>query len=166
MVNKLDQGIERCFQAAKKAFSFFNAIMVTVLVGVVIIDVFSSLLKFPIIITAELTGLMFAWITALSGVLIAIDNENIALTFVKDKFSPKARFYVDSLIDLVCLAFSCIMFKASIELNLEMYTQRMPLFGFSKVALYASMALMFGLIAVVLILNLIRRFIRRKEASQ
>lgn len=165
-MNKLDQGIERCFQVTKKTFAFFNAVMVTVLVGVVIVDVFSSLLKFPIIITAELTGLMFAWITALSGVLIAIDDENIALTFVKNRFSPKARFYVDSLIDLVCLVFSGIMFKASVELNLEMYTQRMPLFGFSKVALYASMALMFGLIAVVLILNLIRRFVRRKEASQ
>lgn len=164
-MNQLALVIEKIYGAIKKVFSFLNAIMVTVLVGVVVLDIVGTLLKCPITITVELTGLMFAWITALAGVLIVMDDENIALTFIKDKFHGVTRLIVDLIIDGLSLAFSILMFKSSIEINMEMATQRMAQFGFSKCVLYSSMSVMFGLISIVLILQIILRFVKKEKAA-
>lgn len=163
MSKKFDMFVNKFFDGIEKVFSFFNAIMVTVMVAVVVFDVFSTLFKYPIAITTELTGLTFAWITGFSGVLIAMRDENISLTIIKDKFSGASRLVVDTLIDLACIAFSYIMFRASWEMCLSMKTLYMPLFRFPKTVLYAAMLLMFGLITVTMILRVIQRLLKKWE---
>lgn len=166
MGKKFDLFVDRFFNALEKVFSFFNAIMVTVMVTVVILDVFSTLLKYPITFTTELTGLTFAWLTGFSGVLIAMRDENIALTIIKDKFSGPLRLVFDTGIDIACIIFSFIMFRASWEMCISMKNLYMPLFRLPKTVLYASMLMMFGLSALTLTLRVIQRLIRKGEINE
>ncbi len=160
MVQKIDKGIEKFFSIICTVFSSLNALMVIVLIGVVVLDIFSTLLKYPITITSELTGLMFAWITGLSGVIIAIKGENIALTFIKDKFKGKA---IHLFIYAVTLIFCSIMFVSSIFINQQVTTQIMPLLGVSKSVIYSSMIVMFFLISVVTALQMIRYILKKGD---
>ncbi len=164
MSKKFDMFVERIFGATEKIFACFNAVMVTVMVSVVVLDMFSTLLKYPITVTTELTGLTFAWITGLSGILIAMRDENIALTIIKDKFKGTARRILDTVIDVMCGVFSFIMFCASWEMCISMKDLYMPLFRFPKTVLYASMFVMFGCITLVLVLKIIQRWIRGEES--
>lgn len=163
MSKKFDTLVNKFFDGIEKVFAFFNAILVTIMVTVVVVDVFSTLLKFPIAITTELTGLTFAWITGLSGVIIAMRDENISLTILKDKFSGIPRLIIDTLIDLACIVFSYIMFRASWEMCVSMKDLYMPLFRFPKTVLYAAMLLMFGLITVTMTLRVIQRLLKKWE---
>jgi TRAP-type C4-dicarboxylate transport system permease small subunit len=147
--------IESFFLYIKKVYGVISAIAVVVLTAVVLADIFGTLLKFPVIYTSEITGLMFVWITALSGVIIQIDKENIALTVVKDKFAPKTRLFVNTLINIVCGIFCVIMCKSSIDLISDIYTQKMALLEISKAFLYIAMTVLFGMLALVLLLQII-----------
>jgi len=165
MSKKFDMFVERIFGAIEKIFACFNAVMVTVMVSVVVLDMFSTLFKYPITVTTELTGLTFAWITGLSGILIAMRDENIALTIIKDKFTGTARRILDTVIDVMCGVFSFVMFCASWEMCISMRDLYMPLFRFPKTVLYASMFLMFGCITLVLALRIIQRWMKKGEES-
>lgn len=162
MAEKFNAFVDRFFDITETVFSFFNAILVTTMITVVVIDVFSTLFKFPITITTELTGLTFAWITGFSGVIITMRDGNISLTIIKDKFTGIGRLIIETLIDILCIVFSGLMFAASWEMCISMKNLYMPLFRFPKTVLYLSMFLMFGLITVVMLLRIIRRFLNRE----
>lgn len=159
MRTKFNTFVDCFFEWIEKIFSFFNAILVTVMITVVVVDIFSTLFKYPIIITTELTGLTFAWITCFAGVLITMRDENIALTIIKDKWKGKARLVIETIIDLLCIAFSYLMFTASWEMCISMKDLYMPLFRFPKTVLYLSMFVMFALITLIMLLRIIRRFL-------
>ncbi|MCI8664179.1 MAG: TRAP transporter small permease [Hungatella sp.] len=159
MRTKFNHTLNRFFDLTETIFSFFNAILVTIMIVVVVLDVFSTLLKYPITITTELTGLTFAWITGFSGVIITMRDGNIALDIVKTKFKGTAKIIVDTVIDMICIAFSWLMFTASWEMCVSMKELYMPLFRFPKTVLYLSMLLMFGMITLVLLLRIIQRFV-------
>ncbi len=140
----------------EKGINFICALLVAFLTIVVSTEVISRyFLGFPIAITTELTNITFPWITALAAISITIHEENISLMFVKEKFSPKIRNYVEILINILSITFSAIMVKSSIDLSLQLKTQTMALLGFSKVVLYGSIVVGFTMITIVLIYQLI-----------
>lgn len=163
MIQKIDHGIDVFYGVIQKVFSTLNAIMVAVLTSVVICDIVGTLLKYPITFTVELTGIMFAWITGLSGVLIAIDDGNIALTFIRDKFKGRAKWVLVLIIDLLSLVFSVVMCIASIQVNSELHMQRMAMLQCSKSVLYMSMVVMFFFISIVMLTKIFRLFTRKED---
>lgn len=165
MGTKFNSFVRAYFKWIEKIFSFLNAVLVAVMIAVVLADVFATFFKYPITITTELTGPTFAWITGFSGVLIAMSDENISLTIIKDKFTGMPRKLLETVIDLFCLGFSCLMFAASWEMCVSMQNLYMPLFRFPKSVPYASMLLMFGLITVTMLLRIIGRFLGKEEVK-
>ncbi|SNS90977.1 TRAP-type C4-dicarboxylate transport system, small permease component [Anaerovirgula multivorans] len=140
----------------EKAINFICALLVAFLTIVVSTEVISRyFFCFPIAITTELTNITFPWITALAAIVITIHEENISLMFVKEKFSPRMKYYVEILINLLSITFCGIMVKSSIELSLQLRTQTMALLGFSKIILYGSFAIGFIMMTIVLIYQLI-----------
>lgn len=165
MGTKFNRFVRMYFNWIEKVFSFLNAVLVAIMIVVVLADVFATFFKYPITITTELTGLTFAWITGFSGVLIAMGDENISLTIIKDKFTGVPGKLLDTVIDMFCLGFSCLMFAASWEMCVSMHSLYMPLFRFPKSIPYGSMLVMFGLIMVTMVLRIIQRFLVKEEGT-
>lgn len=151
IISKMEMGI-----------NFICALLVAFLTIVVSTEVISRyFFGFPIAITTELTNITFPWITALAAIVITIHEENISLMFVKEKFPPRIRFYVEILINLLSITFCAVMVKSSIQLSLQLRTQTMALLGFSKIVLYGSIVVGFIMMTIVLIYQLILKIVRK-----
>lgn len=112
--------------------------------------------KSPIVITTEMTNILFPWIVSLSAISIARDNGNTALVFIKEKFRGTFRHVVEVAVHVVMLYFSVFMSYASFELSKSLSKEILVLTGISKALVYGSMFVGFVGITIVVAFNLIK----------
>ncbi len=154
----------RFFQILERIVNVLSAVLVAFLTVVVSTEVISRyFFGFPITITTELTTIAFPWIVALAAITITINDENLALLFVKDSFKGRKRFVIEIILRTLSLVFSVIMTKASFELNVLLSSQRMALLQFSKVVLYSSVFVSFAFMSLILAYKLYSLFAHERE---
>lgn len=139
----------------------FIELLCGILVGILTVVIFGSVmsrafLDMPITITTEITSLVFPWITALAAILITVNEEHIALVFIKGKFSGNARKSIDIMILFLSIGFCAIMTKSSFDLCVKLKDQILPLTRISKVVMYGSVLVAFALMLFILVYQLLK----------
>ncbi len=153
---KIDRGI----YVITNALGIIAGIMMALLTGFVFTEVlFRYVFKSPIVITTEMTNILFPWIVSLSAISIAKDNGNTALVFIKEKFKGIFRHVAEISVHMVMLYFSVFMAIASFNLSSSLSREIMVLTGISKALVYGSMFVGFVEIAVVVGFNLLKYII-------
>lgn len=112
--------------------------------------------KSPIVITNEMTNILFPWIVSLSAISIARDDGNTALVFIKQKFKGKLRHVVEIAVHVIMLYFSVFMAVASFSLCKSLAKEILVLTGISKAMVYGSMFVGFVGITLVVGFNLLK----------
>lgn len=112
--------------------------------------------KAPIVITSEMTNILFPWIVSLSAISIAKDNGNTALVFIKEKFTGMTRHVIEIAVHMIMLYFSVLMSVASFNLCVSLKKEILVLTGISKALVYGSMFIGFIGITIVIAFNLIK----------
>lgn len=139
----------------EKVINIISAMLVAFLTIVVGTEVISRyFFGLPIAITTELTNITFPWIVALAATTITLNDENISLLFIKEKFKGRRRFILETILQILSIIFCLFMVKSSFDLNMTLSTQRMALLGFSKVVLYSSVLLSFSIMSIIMIYKL------------
>lgn len=151
----------------EKIINIFSAILVALLTIVVGSEVISRyFFGLPNIYTTELTSIIFPWIVALSAITITLNDENISLVFVKEKFKGRSRFVLDTVLLIISIIFCIFMIKSSFDLNVTLSTQKMALLRLSKVVLYSSVLLSFSFMTIILVYKLIVSFKQHSEVQK
>lgn len=112
--------------------------------------------KSPIVITNEMTNILFPWIVSLSAISIARDDGNTALVFIKQKFKGNLRHVVEIAVHVIMLYFSVFMAVASFSLCKSLAKEILVLTGISKAMVYGSMFIGFVGITLVVSFNLLK----------
>ncbi|MGE4531268.1 MAG: TRAP transporter small permease [Acidithiobacillus sp.] len=153
IVTAIDSVIEKF----TRLLSGLGGILMAVMTCFVFVDVTCRyIFKTPVVISNEMTNILFPWIVALSAVSIARNNGNTALTFIKEKFHGAFRHCLEILVYLVMIYFSTMMTKAAWLLCYQLRREILALTRVSKVAVYGSMLICFGGITLVVTWNLIK----------
>lgn len=154
---KIFKIIDKGVNSLANVLSTIAGIMMALLTAFVFAEVVSRyVLKTPIIITTEMTNILFPWIVALSAITIAKDNGNTALVFIKEKFTGITRHVIEIIVHLIMLNFSVAMAIASYSLSYSLRNEILALTRISKVFTYGSMFICFVGIAIVVGYNLIK----------
>ncbi|MDR1832211.1 MAG: TRAP transporter small permease subunit [Fusobacteriaceae bacterium] len=149
--------LEKTIYLITDVLSGIAGIMMAVLTGFVFMEVLCRyVFKRPIVITSEMTNLLFPWIVALSAIAIAKSNGNTALVFIKERFKGTTRHVIEILVHMVMLYFSVSMIIASFSLSLSLRNEILVLTGISKMFTYGSMVVGFSGVALVVSYNLIK----------
>ncbi|MCI9161909.1 MAG: TRAP transporter small permease [Lachnospiraceae bacterium] len=153
---KIDRGI----YVFTNALGIVAGIMMALLTGFVFAEVLCRyVFKSPIVVTTEMTNILFPWIVSLSAISIAKDNGNTALVFIKEKFRGTFRHVAEIAVHMVMLYFSVFMAVASFNLSSSLSKEIMVLTGISKALVYGSMFVGFVGITIVVGFNLFKYII-------
>ena len=153
---KIDRGI----YVFTNAVGIVAGIMMALLTGFVFAEVLCRyVFKSPIVVTTEMTNILFPWIVSLSAISIAKDNGNTALVFIKEKFRGTFRHVAEIAVHMVMLYFSVFMAVASFNLSSSLSKEIMVLTGISKALVYGSMFVGFVGITIVVGFNLFKYII-------
>lgn len=153
---KIDRGI----YVFTNALGIVAGIMMALLTGFAFAEVLCRyVFKSPIVVTTEMTNILFPWIVSLSAISIAKDNGNTALVFIKEKFRGTFRHVAEIAVHMVMLYFSVFMAVASFNLSSSLSKEIMVLTGISKALVYGSMFVGFVGITIVVGFNLFKYII-------
>lgn len=149
--------IEKGIYVFTNALGILAGLMMALLTGFVFAEVLCRyIFKSPIVITTEMTNILFPWIVSLSAISIAKDNGNTALVFIKEKFRGTFRHVAEIAVYMVMLYFSVFMAVASFKLSSSLSKEIMVLTGISKALVYGSMFIGFVGITIVVGFNLLK----------
>jgi|GEM_PF-2383700 len=112
--------------------------------------------KAPIVITSEMTSILFPWIVMLSAISIAKNEQNTALVLFRNKFRGIYKHVVEIAIYLITLYFSTFMTIASFNLCMSLRREILALTRVSKAFTYGSMVIGFTGISLVVAYNMIK----------
>lgn len=133
--------------------SAFLIALLTIVVGAEVISRY--FFGFPIVFTTELTSIIFPWIVALAAITITMNDENISLLFIKEKFKGRSRYIIEAVLQIISILFCILMVKSSFDLNVALSTQTTALLRLSKVVLYSSVLFSFSVMTIILVHKLI-----------
>lgn len=151
--NKLEKGVN-LFTAI---LSGIAGIMMALLTGFVFAEVLCRyVFHAPIVITSEMTNILFPWIVGLSAIAIAKDGGNTALVFVKEKFSGMPRHVLEVIIHVVMIYFSVVLSIASFQLSWSLRREILVLTHVSKALVYGSVFVGFVGVTIVVAFNLLK----------
>lgn len=154
---KLLHKIDKAVDMFTNVLSGIAGIMMALLTGFVFAEVLCRyVFKSPIVITTEMTNILFPWIVALSSISIARDNGNTALVFIKEKFQGTACHIVEIIVHIIMLYFSVFMSVASFNLCVSLKNEILVLTRVSKVFTYGSMFIGFVGITIVVAYNMVK----------
>lgn len=154
---KLLHKIDKAVAIFTNVLSGTAGIMMALLTGFVFAEVLCRyVFKSPIVITTEMTNILFPWIVALSSISIARDNGNTALIFIKEKLSGNACHAAEIVVHIIILYFSVFMSVASFNLCVSLKNEILVLTRVSKVFTYGSMFIGFLGITIVVTYNLLK----------
>ena len=149
--------IEKGSYVFTNSLGILAVLMMSLLTGFVFAEVLCRyIFKSPIVITTEMTNILFPWIVSLSAISIAKDNGNTALVFIKEKFRGTFRHIAEIAVHMVMLYFSVFMAIASFKLSSSLSKEIMVLTGISKALVYGSMFVGFVGITIVVGFNLLK----------
>jgi len=104
-LKKIEQIIKRTAELFSIAAS---AAIVIAMVLVVINVILRAVFKSPILGTYEYTGFLAVLIISLGMAYVLLVNAHIAVDFIVEKFSIRARGYIDSITGFIVLVFSIV----------------------------------------------------------
>lgn len=149
--------IDKVVHMLSNVLSGIAGIMMGLLTAFVFAEVLCRyVFKSPIVITNEMTNILFPWIVSLSAISIARDNGNTALIFIKEKFKGTQRHVVEIAVHVIMLYFSVFMAVASFNLCKSLAKEILVLTGISKALVYGSMFVGFVGITLVVGFNLLK----------
>lgn len=149
--------IDKVVHILSNVLSGIAGIMMALLTAFVFAEVLCRyVFKSPIVITNEMTNILFPWIVSLSAISIARDNGNTALIFIKEKFKGTLRHAVEIAVHVIMLYFSVFMAVASFNLCKSLAKEILVLTGISKALVYGSMFVGFAGITLVVGFNLLK----------
>ena len=149
--------IDKIVHMLSNVLSGIAGIMMALLTAFVFAEVLCRyVFKSPIVITNEMTNILFPWIVSLSAISIARDNGNTALIFIKEKFKGTLRHIVEIAVHVIMLYFSVFMAVASFNLCKSLAKEILVLTGISKALVYGSMFVGFVGITLVVGFNLLK----------
>lgn len=149
--------IDKMVHVLTNVLSGIAGIMMGLLTGFVFAEVLCRyVFKSPIVITTEMTNILFPWIVSLSAISIARNNGNTALIFIKEKFTGTARHAVEIMVHAIMLYFSVFMAVSSFNLCKSLAKEILVLTGISKALVYGSMFVGFVGITIVVAFNLFK----------
>lgn len=149
--------IDRIIHMLSNLLSGVAGIMMALLTVFVFAEVLCRyVFKSPIVITNEMTNILFPWIVLLSAISIARDDGNTALVFIKQKFEGRLRHIVEVAVHVIMLYFSVFMSVASFNLCKSLAKEILVLTGISKAMVYGSMFVGFVGITLVVGFNLLK----------
>ncbi len=152
--------IEKGIYVFTNTLGILAGLMMALLTGFVFAEVLCRyIFKSPIVITTEMTNILFPWIVSLSAISIAKDNGNTALVFIKEKFRGTFRHIAEIAVHMVMLYFSVFMAIASFKLSSSLSKEIMVLTGISKALVYGSMFVGFVGITIVVGFNLLKNIV-------
>jgi len=137
--------------------SILVELLMAILVGAVFIEVVMRyLFSRPISSVAELTQVLFPWMTFLAAIEITKNNEHLAITILRDKLPKKLKRINLIFIRLIMIFFSYYMIKSSVEISMASITIRLGVLRFlTRAHLYSAMTAAFIGILVVLIYQIL-----------
>ena len=149
--------MDKVVHILSNVLSGIAGIMMALLTAFVFAEVLCRyVFKSPIVITNEMTNILFPWIVSLSAISIARDNGNTALIFIKEKFKGTLRHVVEIAVHVIMLYFSVFMAVASFNLCRSLAKEILVLTGISKALVYGSMFVGFVGITLVVGFNLLK----------
>ena len=134
--------------------NFYTFILALSLFGIVISVLlqvfFRYFLNSPLIWTDEFSRLSFCWFTFMGSALASHDDKHLEVNFFFNKFSDRAKIFVNIFNHLLIFVFSCLLLYATfiqiiLEKNIRSASTRMPLviftipifIGFIGIAFYS-----------------------------
>jgi TRAP-type C4-dicarboxylate transport system permease small subunit len=120
---------------------------------------FRYVLKISVPWTEEGARYIFIWMVFLGSVVTFANDQNVRLTILSGKFSPKTEVMIDVFGALVVIVFCAIFFRGSIQmaqLNWQLPSLTMP--GIYMGYLFISSILSCFMILVFSIVQLIEKF--------
>jgi len=146
--------------------SILIELLMAVLVGVVFVEVVMRyLFGRPISSVAELTQVLFPWMTFLAAIEITKNEEHLAITLLRYNLPKKLNRINLIFIKLIMIFFSYYMIESSIRISVASATIRLGVLRFlTKAHLYSSMTVAFtGIFAILIYQLLALIFVRRLE---
>jgi tripartite ATP-independent transporter DctM subunit len=109
----------------------------------------------------ELAAILFLWMTMLGAVVAYRRSEHMRLTVLLRRVSPGTRAWLDVVCDVAILWFCALMIPASRTLMLSEWSDLTPALSLPRTYIIAAIATGLGLIAIIAILRLADRDLRR-----
>ncbi len=148
--------VVRVVDRSVDALATLAGILMVALTTVVMAAVISRyLLQTPIQTTTGMSGLIFAWLVFLAAISVTHRQDNIAVTYFRDKLPGKLPEVAEVLMKIIMLSFCLVLAWSSLQLTTAVMDQRLPSLQISTAWLNASVAVTFAVISVVLLLQII-----------
>jgi TRAP-type transport system small permease protein len=132
-----------------------GALMVALTVVVMAAVVSRYALEIPIRTTTELSGVIFAWLVFLAAISVTHNQDNIAVTYFRDKLPGPLPAISEVTMKIVMMVFSAVLAWSSLQLTTAVMDQRLPVLQISSAWLNGSVAVAFTLISLVLLLQIV-----------
>lgn len=141
---------------AMKIVDLFASVLLVVLTLVVFGEVLSRyVFDFPIVVSNELTQLLFPWMIFIGAVSVTKNNGHLSINFLRERMSIKGQKWSFALSKLVMLFFSVYMVYSSYKMASAVSNQILPMLRISKAWFIASITVSFALISFILIYQLV-----------
>jgi len=152
--------MERMFTAFEKivnVITVISSVLMTLLTIIVFAEVLSRyVFNFPIVVSSQLTSLLFPWLIFLGSIAVTYYEEHLAITFVREKFPEKVQKIIVVFEKLIILFFTIAIMVAAYDLSQAVANQSIPLLKISKSWLYYSLVFPFIGIVISVIMHLIQ----------
>ena len=148
--------IEKAIDAICKFFTYVAALLSALLTLDVFLNVIFRAIGRPIVVSTELTTIIFPWIVCVAMIVVARKEENTALVLFFEKFKTPVNHIAYIFNNTVVLAFAILMAKSSLEISLPLINEYLPLTHLSKAATYGSVFIGFAGVCVVTIFNTVK----------
>lgn len=98
-----------------KAVEVFSLLIFSTLVLLVILQVFFRyVVQISVPWTEELARVLYIWLVFIGVIIVEAENINIRTTYFLDKMSPKQRFIMEIIINVLAIVFLLVLFYGSI----------------------------------------------------
>lgn len=146
---------------------FISGILLYVLTGVIIIEVVGRyFFNHPFSFTSELSLLIFPWVVFLTCISVTHNNEHIAVTFFREKFSEKFKTFSEIFSEVLIFIFILLLFIGSIQLGIAVANQTVPTLQISKLYFYLSLIVAFAIILYMLFYKAMIRIFKKKGGGK
>jgi TRAP-type C4-dicarboxylate transport system permease small subunit len=137
------------------ALDFLGTVLVWLSLGAISVQVFFRYVLGDATTWSDtVAATSLAWMTFIAGTAAVRRNENIAVTFLVDRFGPKVRKLVDTFGHVVVLAFALALTYSGIILMDVTWTALVEGFGFEVTwAQFYSVGVISGVIMVLFTLE-------------
>lgn len=149
--------IERVLIVVGRLAQFFCTVLMVVMTAIISWQIFGRfVLNDTPKWSEQLAGILMVYMTMIGGALALRENRHIALTYFRDRWSPRARARARLLSYLLVAAFGLLMMVSGFRMTHLVQAWTIPTLGVSQSLNYWSFPVA-GLLIFVFALDKIRR---------